>query len=189
VETTTGVLAASPAYSWEISVNGYNWVRVRCTARTSGTQVWQMQLGTYATEPAPVAQPTGTQAISGSLTSAGTTTATPATGTTYNLETSSTAIVAAFMKSSAGSLYEITVSNPTATAMYVKLYNKASAPVAASDVPVVTIPVPANSSAVQQYGVVGKRFATGIAIGVTGAIGKTDTTIIAIGLQINATYI
>lgn len=36
IELTTGVLAAAPAYAWEMSVNAYTHVRVRCTARTSG---------------------------------------------------------------------------------------------------------------------------------------------------------
>lgn len=57
VETTTGALSAVPAYAWEMSVNAYAWARVRCTARTSGTQVWRLQAGSYATEPIPAIQP------------------------------------------------------------------------------------------------------------------------------------
>jgi hypothetical protein len=133
-----------------------------------------------------------TQAISGSLTSAGTTTATPATGTTYNLVTTASNNLA-FMKASAGVLYEITVSNPTATACYIKLYNKTSAPVVASDVPVMTIAIPATAAGVGEksfnFGAVGKRFATGISIAVVGAAVATDATNAVAGIQINATYI
>lgn len=68
IETTTGNLSAMPAYAWELSVNGLKRVRVRCTARTSGTQSWRFVLGTYATEPIPGAQVTATQAISGTVT-------------------------------------------------------------------------------------------------------------------------
>lgn len=56
IETATGVLAATPAYAWELSVNGLNWFRVRATAHASGTATWHIQRGTYATEPIPAAQ-------------------------------------------------------------------------------------------------------------------------------------
>ena len=97
--------------------------------------------------------------------------------------------MAASVKAAAGSLFELSLSNPTATAAYVKLYNKASAPTPASDVPVLTVPLPANSVVVQQFGALGKRFAAGIALGITGAIGKTDTTATVAGLQIHGTYL
>lgn len=63
IETTTGNLSAQPAYAWELSVNGLKRVRVRCTARTSGTQSWRFVLGTYATEPIPAAQVSATQGV------------------------------------------------------------------------------------------------------------------------------
>lgn len=192
IELTTGVLAATPAYAWEASANGLSFIRVRATAHTSGTATWKFQRGSYATEPIPAAQVSGTQPISGSLTSAGTTTATPANGTTYNVVTTASTN-AAFMKASAGNLYEITVSNPTATAAYVKLYNKASAPTVGTDVPVMTIAIPATAAGVGEksfnFGSVGKRFATGIAIAVTAAAAATDTANAVAGVQINATYI
>jgi hypothetical protein len=67
-ETATGVLTATPAYGWEASVNTYKWVRVRATAHTSGTAAYLIVPGSYATEPVPVIQVTGTQPISGSVT-------------------------------------------------------------------------------------------------------------------------
>jgi hypothetical protein len=68
IETATGVLAAQPLYAWELSVNALARVRVRATARTSGTQSWRFKLGTYATEPIPAAQATATQPVSGTVT-------------------------------------------------------------------------------------------------------------------------
>jgi hypothetical protein len=68
IETVTGVLAAAPAYAWELSVNALKYFRIRATAWTSGTQVWTMIPGTYATEPIPGAQISGTQPVSGSVT-------------------------------------------------------------------------------------------------------------------------
>ncbi len=64
IETATGNLSAQPAYAWELSVNGLKRVRVRATARTSGTQSWRFVLGTYATEPIPAIQVSGTQPVS-----------------------------------------------------------------------------------------------------------------------------
>lgn len=64
IETATGVLAATPAYAWELSVNGLNWFRVRATAHTSGTAKYHIQRGTYATEPIPAAQASATQPVS-----------------------------------------------------------------------------------------------------------------------------
>lgn len=68
IETTTGNLSAAPAYAWELSVNAMKWFRIRATAWTSGTQVWTFIPGTYATEPIPGAQISGTQPVSGSVT-------------------------------------------------------------------------------------------------------------------------
>lgn len=114
---------------------------------------------------------------------------TPTVPSTYNLETASTAVVAAAVKASAGSLFELTLTNTTATAVYVKFYNKTTAPAPATDIPVMIIPVPANSFQEIQFGSAGKRFATGIAIGITGAAVKTDTTLIVAGVIINGSYI
>jgi hypothetical protein len=67
IETTTGNLSAAPAYGWELSVNALSNFRVRATAFTSGTQTWRFAPGTYATEPIPAAQISGTQPVSGTV--------------------------------------------------------------------------------------------------------------------------
>ncbi len=186
IETATGNLSAQPAYGWELSVNALKRVRVRATARTSGTQSWRFVQGTYATEPIPGAQVSATQPVSGTVT------ITNPTGTTYNVVTAASTN-SAVVKASAGTLYEITISNPTATAAYVKLYNKTTAPTVGTDVPVMTISVPATSATTMPvsliFGQVGKRFATGIGIACTAAAAATDTGVSVIGIQINATYI
>ena len=186
IETATGNLSAQPAYGWELSVNALKRVRVRATARTSGTQSWRFVQGTYATEPIPGAQVSATQPVSGTVT------ITNPTGTTYNVVTAASTN-SAVVKATAGTLYEITISNPTATAAYVKLYNKATAPTVGTDVPVMTIPVPATSATTMPisltFGQVGKRFATGIGIACTAAAVATDTGVSVVGIQINATYI
>ena len=72
IELATGTLSLASnvglGYSWEASVNAYNWVRVRCTTTvtTNSIATWRIQRGSYATEPIPAAQ---THAVSGTVTS------------------------------------------------------------------------------------------------------------------------
>ena len=67
VELTTGALAATPAYGWELSVNGWDAFRVRANAHTSGSAEWTIKPAPFATEPIPAAQVSGTQPISGTV--------------------------------------------------------------------------------------------------------------------------
>lgn len=186
IETTTGNLSAQPAYGWRLSVNALKRVRVRATALTSGTQSWRFVQGTYATEPIPGAQVSATQPVSGTVSIIN-----PA-GTPYNVVTTASTN-SAVVKATAGILYEITISNPTATAAYVKLYNKNTAPVVGTDVPVMTISVPATSATTMPvsltFGQIGKRLAAGIGIACTAEAAATDTGVSVAGIQISATYV
>ena len=84
VATTTGVLALAintgNAYAWELSVNAYQWLRVRSTAYTSGQYIVTIVRGTYATEPIPAIQ---THGVSGNV---ATTMAASATGSPAKAE-------------------------------------------------------------------------------------------------------
>ena len=179
IETTTGNLSAQPAYSWEMSVNALRRVRVRCTARTSGTQSWRFVQGTYATEPIPGAQVSATQPISGSLTSAGTTTNTPVTPTQSFINSAATTN-ATSVKNSAGTVWNIVASNVNAAARYVKFYNLAVAPTVGTSVPAFTITIPAGGTVNISGGANGIRFGTGIALAITGAMSDADTTAVAV---------
>ena len=187
VETVSGVLSAQPIYAWEMSVNAYAWVRVRATARTSGTQVWTLTPGAYATEPAPAIQ---THAVTGSgtFTVAGTVTANPAAPTTTRTVTAATTNTLA-IKAAVGSVYNLSVFNSSASGIFVKLYNQTTAPVLASAIPTLVIPVAAGAFVTYQFGPFGERYATGIALAVTGAVGNTDTTAVAAGINVNTTFI
>lgn len=178
IETTTGVLAAAPAYAWELSVNALRYFRIRATAWTSGAQVWTLIPGTYATEPIPGAQVSGTQPVSGSLTSAGTTTNTPATPSPSNINSAANTN-ATVVKGSAGTLYNIGASNTGAAAAFIKLYNKATAPTVGTDVPVLTLVVPAGGNVDFDLGPMGHRFSTGIGMAITNLAADSDTTAIA----------
>lgn len=178
IETTTGVLAAAPAYAWELSVNALKYFRIRATAWTSGTQVWTLIPGTYATEPIPGAQVSGTQPISGTLTSAGTTTNTPATPSPSNVNSAANTN-ATVVKGSAGTLYNIGGSNTGAAAAFIKLYNKATAPTVGTDVPVLVLAVPAGGNVDFDLGPMGHRFSTGIGMAITNLAADTDATAVA----------
>ena len=84
-------------------------------------------------------------------------------------------------------LYEITAFNPTATPAFLKLYNKATAPTVGTDIPLVTIPLPAGEFVAVDFGSQGKDFKLGIGRAVTGAAIATDTTATLVGIQISGT--
>lgn len=95
------------------------------------------------------------------------------------------------VKGSGGNLYSITAIGLTSTVRFLKLYNKATVPTVGTDVPVMTIPIPANT---QGAGVVvpfsiGVNFPLGIGIAITS--GSADNNAVAIGagdVIINLTY-
>jgi hypothetical protein len=178
IETATGNLSAAPAYSWEMSVNGYQRVRVRCTARTSGTQNWIIQPGSYATEPIPAAQVTGTQAVSGTVTANQGTLV--AGGTANAIINSAASTNGTVVKGSAGTVYGITASNINAAVRYLKLYNSTTVTVGTTT-PAIVIPIPAGGIVNLNLGAIGQRFATGICIGMTTGAADNDTGAVAAG--------
>lgn len=113
---------------------------------------------------------------------------TPNAGTAYAMVSAATTNGAS-VKATAGNLFELSLFNVTAATVYLKLYNKASAPTVGTDVPIMTIPVAAGAVWSAEFGRIGKRFSTGIALAITGAAAATDTTAIAAGAQLSATYV
>lgn len=118
--------------------------------------------------------PGATVTVSGTVT-ANQGTATNATPSTTN---SAATTNATSVKTSSGNVYSIAVSNVNASARFLKLYNKASAPTVGTDVPVLVIPIPASGVVNLNFGSYGLRFTTGIAFAITGAAADTDTTAI-----------
>jgi hypothetical protein len=186
IETATGNLSAQPAYAWELSVNGLRRVRVRATARTSGTQSWRFVLGTYATEPIPAAQASATQPVSGTVTATVTAgTVNPVVPATPYILNSAASTNEALILTGTSGLQAFYATNTGATVAFVKLYNKATAP-ASTDVPAMILPVPAAVSGVPgvatlPIGFSGFRFALGLGIRITGAVADNDTTAVAAG--------
>ena len=187
IETTTGVLAAAPAYAWELSVNALRYFRIRATAWTSGAQVWTMIPGTYATEPIPGAQVSATQPISGTVTATVTAgTVNPVVPATPYFLNSAATTNGALILTGTSNVSSFYATNEGATAAYIKLYNKATAPNVGTDVPEMIIPVPAAVSGVPGVATIpigfhGFRFALGLGIAITRNAVHTDTTAIGAG--------
>ena len=76
-------------------------------------------------------------------------------------------------------LHTLTLQGTTAAIKYVKLYDKASAPVVATDVPKMTFVVPASGQMINPEFGFGIPFYNGIAYVITGAVGDTDATAVA----------
>ena len=163
IEQATGSLSATPVYFWSIPCDGMKYIRFRSTSHTSGT-------ATYTG----IALEDGGAAILGK---AGNSPSTPNTDFYASLATTNGRSV----KGSGANVYSITASNLAAAAKFLKLYNKASAPTVGTDVPVMTIPVPAGGSVSLELGAIGIRFTSGLAMAITGASGDTDTTAVAAG--------
>lgn len=115
-----------------------------------------------------------------------TVTATPPAGTNYTLVTAATTNGALIITGTVA-LDEVTISNPTTTAAFVKFYNKATAPTVGTDVPILTIPVPANGFVPVSFGTIGKRVPLGLGIAVTAGQAATDTAATVVGIVVNLT--
>ncbi len=193
VETTTGALSAQPVYGWELSVNALKRIRVRATARTSGTQSWRIVQGTYATEPIPAIQTTGTQAVSLTSTtitaiSAGTTAIgdfglqarANATGAPTPVAINSPATpVGQIIKAGAGRVFSFHLSNSNASPRFLKVFN-ATAVTMGTTSALYEIEIPANRVPVTISLPLSAGATTGFAVAVTGARGLTDNTAITL---------
>jgi hypothetical protein len=184
IELATGVLAATPAYAWEGSVNGYNWVRVRATAHTSGTATWKIQPAPYATEPIPAVQVSATQPVSFTQPAqvAGTAlmadvglqvraNATGAASIHHIVSAASTNVLQ--IKGTAGRVLGYCLSNTTASWRYVKLHNVASATAGAAVA--MTIGLPPNGKA-ECHIAQGIGFATAISRSIVTGAADADAT-------------
>jgi hypothetical protein len=90
---------------------------------------------------------------------------------------------------SAKCLYTIEMSNPTAAAVWVKLFNKASAPTVGTDIPVLRYLVPAGGFRdIQVANYYGNGFTTGVSMAITANSADSDTTAVAAGVVVNVTY-
>lgn len=103
-----------------------------------------------------------------------------ANGNTASRVNAANSTNATSLKASAGQLYEIDVFNVAAYNVFLKLYNKASAPTVGTDTPVITIPIQAGGGYSRTFAM-GRTFGTGIAYAITKLQADSDTTVVAAG--------
>lgn len=84
------------------------------------------------------------------------------------------------LKASAGSILSIAVFNVAAYDVFVKFYNKASAPTVGTDTPVWTMPLKAGTGFFGPFPL-GTFFGTGIAYAITKLQADSDTTVVVAG--------
>lgn len=131
-------------------------------------------------------QNTPSVSISGTPTVNANTTPVAPTTDKYNSAASTNARV---LKAAAGNLFAIAISNVNAAARFLKFYDKATAPVPGTDVPILTITIPAGNEKIYELGALGQRFTAGIGYAITGAAADADTTAIAASdVKVCATY-
>ena len=110
------------------------------------------------------------------------------TSTNSNAVTSASTNATA-LKTSSGTVFNITISNLTASPVSFKLYNKASAPTVGTDTPLLCITVAAGSTESRNFGRLGKRCGAGIAYAVTANPAISDTTAASAGAILNIDFV
>lgn len=196
---------------YQTTISAVPFVRLAATAYTSGTAAVVVEAtdgnaGVALDAPLPAGLNLVGKVLIGNTQTAGV--AAPSTGPTTgdgalivalspNYSSASNAFAAtntastgaASVKTSAASLMEIDAFNNNTYIVFLKLYNKASAPTVGTDVPITVIPIPAGSGIVSEFGQYGKRFTTGFAYAVTVAQGDADATAPAASVKISGTYL
>jgi len=82
--------------------------------------------------------------------------------------------------------------NTTAVVYYLKVYDKATAPVCGTDIPILRIPVPpstATNGGVTALSFDDTRFTRGIGFCLTAALADNDTGVAAVGVALNFGYL
>lgn len=177
------VTSATGVGAWVSGAAGIIKLRVRFSAYTSGAAVVTLR---GEDRGLPFIIPTGSASLivtpsAASPTSSG-------FGTHYHL-ISAASTNATSVKSSAGLIGTITVSNASAAVKYFKLYNKATAPAVGTDVPIMTLLVPAGQTVVYSNAQ-GLRIPLGIAIALTGGVTVADVTAVALNdLAVHIDYV
>lgn len=100
-----------------------------------------------------------------------------ASGATSSRINAAASTNATSLKGSAGNVVNLDVFNVAAYDVFLKFYNKATAPTVGTDTPVWTIPIKAGTGYSRTFDL-GKSFATGIAYAITKLQADSDTTVV-----------
>jgi hypothetical protein len=179
----------APASSTTLTVGFVGIEHFDATVVSIGRQLGPaMSNGVAITNPVTLA--TGTNSIGNigtvATVTAVTNTGTPAVPATPYFVNSAASTNGALILTGTSGLQAFWASNIGASAAFVKLFNKATAPVVGTDVPEMIIPVPAAVGGVPGVveispGFNGYRFPLGLGIAITGGSADSDTTAVAAG--------
>lgn len=97
----------------------------------------------------------------------------------YRLLSSLATTNGALISNTARSAHKVMGRKATANSAWLKLYNKATAPVVGTDVPLVTLELPGNATF--DLDLKGLTFTLGLGIAITAAAADNDTTAVAAG--------
>jgi hypothetical protein len=93
------------------------------------------------------------------------------------------------LKTIAGVIGGIIAINLTSAVKYLKIYDKATAPTVGTDVPVMTIPIPASTDGAGFVWNVPIELGNGVSYAITGAAADNDNTAVAAGdVIVNIAY-
>jgi hypothetical protein len=122
---------------------------------------------------------TNTVSVNGTVTSNSTNSPSTTAGgyPTSGVIISASGTNAQVIKNSAPNLNFIIAGNNTASAKFIKIYNKTTTPVVGTDTPIFTFMVPGNSSV--PLNLDDARLTLGMGIAITGGMAHTDTTAVA----------
>jgi len=204
----TYTLSASITRAWTVSTNGFAYFRVRLTTAIVGTATASLTITpqTFPVQPvvtvgqgvAANMQVTATQAGGWTVTPSNTAntsawlmrlSAQSSGGATPFTLISAATTNATLIRSTAATLYSLNANNTSATAAYIKLYNKTAVPTVGTDTPIMTILVPANGYVDLSIPPMGVALGTGFAYAITGGAPVADTTAVAAGqIILNVSY-
>lgn len=201
-EITTATIS-STIRGWKFDVSAFQYFRVRCTSFTSGSVTTNVYPTSMPTSSVAVlgqnnqiasagtvsliqnALPSGTNTL-GSVIATGRATG----GSTTYLLISAASTNSTLISTGSHTLYAINAYNNGATAAYVKIYNKSTAPAIGTDTPIKVVMLPAGGGSNIVLPPQGDVVVSGLGIGITGGAANSDTTAVALSQVIfNCSYV
>ncbi|MBK9156740.1 MAG: hypothetical protein IPM11_01190 [Micropruina sp.] len=171
---------------YQFDASGFMKSRITASAAVTGTAVVTQNLTSFALSTGTVSPVSGTVVLGSGASTIGTViggsgTSSAGLSSPVRLLSSAASTNATVVKASAGRLYVVDGLSAAAGTVYLKFFNKASAPVLGTDVPVITKAVKAGQPFSLDFGFIGQSFTTGIAFAITGGVADLDATAVAAG--------
>jgi hypothetical protein len=181
--TVSGTVTANQGGApWTMKPDGTAWAQTGTSANVNVTNASIPVTGTFwqATQPVSIAATVNTNATQSGTWTVQRIQNANSTGLTQTRVVAAATTNATSLKAAAGNIAAIDLFNVAAYMVFLKLYNKASAPTVGTDTPVWTIPIPASGGFSIDFSQ-GEYFSTGIAFAITKLQADSDTTVLVAG--------